>query len=130
MKYYVYHAYGLNGELLYVGKGTGGRLRHCNSGISSNFELNKYYFENGSDSIRVEIVKRFETNEEALSYERFCILTLKTLFNNYSVIYCNINSILTLSLQNLLVVLVLNPSIVTTSIYFLFKYSNLYTTFL
>lgn len=81
MKYYVYHAYGLNGELLYVGKGTGGRLRHCNSGISSNFELNKYCFEHGSDSIRVEIVKRFETNEEALSYERFCILTLKTLFN-------------------------------------------------
>ena len=81
MKYYVYHAYGLNGELLYVGKGTGGRLRHCNSGISSNFELNKYYFENGSDSVRVEIVKRFETNEEALSYERFCILTLKPRLN-------------------------------------------------
>ena len=48
MKFYVYHAYGLNGELLYVGKRTGGRLRHCNSGISSNFELNKYFFEHGS----------------------------------------------------------------------------------
>ena len=35
MKYYVYHAYGLNGELLYVGKGSGDRYKHCNSGVSS-----------------------------------------------------------------------------------------------
>ena len=81
MKFYVYKATGLNNEILYIGKGTGGRLRHCNSGISSSFELNKYYFENGSDSISVEIVKRFETDKEALSYERFCIQTLKPMFN-------------------------------------------------
>lgn len=81
MKYYVYHAYGLNNELLYIGKGTGGRLRHCNSGTSSNLELNKYYFENGCNAISVDIIKRFETDEEALNYERFCILTLKPRFN-------------------------------------------------
>ena len=41
MKYYVYHAYGLNGELLYVGKGSGDRYKHCNSGVSHCFELNR-----------------------------------------------------------------------------------------
>ena len=56
MKYYVYKATGLNNEILYIGKGSGDRYKHCNSGISSNFELNKYYFENGSDSIRVDIL--------------------------------------------------------------------------
>lgn len=59
MKYYVYHAYGLNGELLYVGKGSGDRYKHCNSGVSHCFELNRYFFEYGADSIHVEIEKYF-----------------------------------------------------------------------
>lgn len=81
MKYYVYHAYGISNELLYVGKGSGGRLRHCNSGTSHCLELNRYFFEKGSNAIKVEIIKRFETDEEALNYERFCIISLQPLFN-------------------------------------------------
>lgn len=81
MKYYVYQATGLDGVLLYIGKGTGGRLRHCSSGISHCLKLNRYFFEHGKDSIHVEIVKRFETNGEALQYENFCISSMKPLFN-------------------------------------------------
>ena len=33
MKYYVYGAYGIDEELLYVGKGSGDRYKHCNSGV-------------------------------------------------------------------------------------------------
>lgn len=47
MKYYVYHAYGLNGELLYVGKGSGDRYKHCNFSCFSPKSLNssnKYLF--------------------------------------------------------------------------------------
>ena len=44
-EYYVYGAYGLHGELLYIGKG---------SGISSNKALNRYYFAN-YQSIGIEI---------------------------------------------------------------------------
>ena len=46
-KYYVYYAYGLHGELLYIGYGKGDRYKHCNNGMSSNKGLNRYYFNNG-----------------------------------------------------------------------------------
>ena len=42
-KYYVYGAYGLHGELLYIGYGKGDRHKHCNNGMSSNKGLNRYY---------------------------------------------------------------------------------------
>ena len=46
-KFYVYHAYSKFGELLYVGKGTGDRWKHCLSGASNNKDINRYYFMNG-----------------------------------------------------------------------------------
>ena len=53
-KYYVYAAYGLDGELLYVGKGSGERYKHCINGCSAVKDLNRYYFRNGEDgSIKV-----------------------------------------------------------------------------
>ena len=81
MKYYVYHAYGLNGELLYVGKGSGDRYKHCNSGVSSSFHLNEYFFKNGNESIDTKIVREFDCEIEALEYEKVCIQTLKPKFN-------------------------------------------------
>ena len=39
-EYYVYGAYGLHGELLYIGYGKGDRYKHCNNGMSSNKGLN------------------------------------------------------------------------------------------
>lgn len=32
--YYVYCAYGNDGEMLYIGYGKGNRYKHCNTGIS------------------------------------------------------------------------------------------------
>ena len=84
MKYYVYQAVGLNNEILYIGKGSGDRYKHCNSGVSHCFELNRYFFEYGADSIHVEIEKYFETNEDALSYEDEMIITQNPLFNKKS----------------------------------------------
>ena len=42
-EYYVYGAYGIHGELLYIGYGKGDRYKHCNNGMSSNKGLNRYY---------------------------------------------------------------------------------------
>ena len=55
-EYYVYGAYGINNEILYIGKGSGNRYQHGNNGASANRDLNRYYFTNGEgDCIRVEI---------------------------------------------------------------------------
>ena len=54
-EYYVYGAYGIHGELLYLGYGKGDRHKHCNNGMSSNKGLNRYYFANGEGAcIKVE----------------------------------------------------------------------------
>ena len=69
-KYYVYHAYSKFGELLYVGKGTGDRWKHCLSGASNNKNINRYYFMNGENgSIEVRIVRYFDNSEDALHSE-------------------------------------------------------------
>lgn len=48
-KYYVYGLFGVNGELLYVGKGCNSRyLQHMN-GCSSNKNVNRYFFNNNED---------------------------------------------------------------------------------
>ena len=85
-KYYVYAAYGVNDELLYIGKGSGSRLQHCVSGTSSSRDMNRYFFQNGeAGSIKVKVLKRFKTEEEALKFEMRSIVTLSPLFNkNFS----------------------------------------------
>ena len=81
-KYYVYVAYGVKEEVLYVGKGKGRRYSHCLHGGSANPNINRYYFQNGEEgSISVSKVKYFETDEEALEYEKHLIETLKPPFN-------------------------------------------------
>lgn len=47
-KYYVYCAYGINNEVLYIGKGSGNRYQHCSSGASANRDLNRYYLDRKS----------------------------------------------------------------------------------
>lgn len=69
-KYYVYAAYGLEGEVLYVGQGKGNRWQHCVSGASSNTNINRYYFNNGEgDCIKVKILERFRSKQRALKRE-------------------------------------------------------------
>lgn len=82
-KFYVYVAYGVSNEILYVGKGSGNRYKHCLSGSSNCSAINKYYFLNGEDGcITVDILKYFSSNKEALEYEAGKITELKPLFNS------------------------------------------------
>lgn len=81
MKYYVYQATGINGELLYIGKGKGDRYKHCNSGISHCYGLNEYHFKHGRSAINTSILAYFETELEALHYEKECIQKLKPKLN-------------------------------------------------
>ena len=81
-EYYVYGAYGLHGELLYIGKGSGNRYQHCNSGISSNKALNRYYFANGEEgSITVKILHHFDDDKSALQCEKDLIIKHEPLYN-------------------------------------------------
>ena len=80
--YYVYCAYGVNNEILYIGKGSGNRYQHCNSGISSNKALNRYYFANGEGAcIKVRKLHTNLTNSEAIRLETLEIKSLQPLFN-------------------------------------------------
>lgn len=81
-KFYVYFARGLEGEILYIGQGSGERYKHCLHGTSSNKALNRYFFQNGEDGcITVEIVEYFSSKEESLKYEELCITRLSPPFN-------------------------------------------------
>lgn len=81
-EYYVYGAYGIHGELLYIGYGKGDRYKHCNNGMSSNKGLNRYYFLNGEgDCIRVEIIYEYLSKKEASGIEMNLIKQLKPICN-------------------------------------------------
>lgn len=81
-KYYVYAAYGLEDELLYIGKGCGSRWKHCIYGASSSTDLNRYFFQNGEiGSIKVKIMQLFEKEQDALKFEMCSIATMNPKFN-------------------------------------------------
>lgn len=81
-KFYVYAAYGINNELLYIGKGKGNRWKHCASGISSSRDLNRYYFSNGEgECIKVKILQRFNNDSTASSKELELIKQYSPPFN-------------------------------------------------
>lgn len=78
----VYIAYGRDKEVLYVGQGNIGRHNHCLNGTSHSQALNRYFFMNGEEnSIRVEVVKIFKSEKEALHYEDELIILHNPLFN-------------------------------------------------
>lgn len=72
----------LNDEVLYVGSGRTTRHKHCNSGTSHLYELNKLHFQGITFDMEV---MEYDTKEEALMTEKFFIADLKpklnTMFN-------------------------------------------------
>lgn len=92
-EYYIYGAYGKNGELLYIGYGKGSRYKHCNTGISSSKALNRYYFLNGENKC-IKVEKLFENLllEDATHLELLCIQYLNPscnvagTFRNFSLV--------------------------------------------
>ena len=77
----VYIAYGENNEVLYVGQGNIGRHKHCLGGTSHCRELNRYYFNNGENSIFVDVVFQGMTKDEAVMQELLLIDKLNPKFN-------------------------------------------------
>lgn len=81
-EHYVYVAYGIDGDVLYVGKGIGDRYKHCDSGISSNYLLNRHHFNSSyNGGMIVDIVKTFDNDTDALIYEKELIFKLDPLYN-------------------------------------------------
>lgn len=77
-KYYVYKVF-LKDEVIYVGKGQGGRCQHVLSGRSHNAKLNEYYYRHtllGEECPVVKKVKYFEDESECLVHEENLILEL------------------------------------------------------
>lgn len=72
MDYYVYVGK-IGDEFVYVGKGTGKRYLHLNSGVSTSYSANESHFK--GVKVSVDIVKRFEKSSDALSYET-CLINL------------------------------------------------------
>tara|TARA_R110000851_G_scaffold273661_1_gene426288 strand:+ start:1816 stop:2496 length:681 start_codon:yes stop_codon:yes gene_type:complete len=71
IEYYVYHVT-LGDRVVYVGKGQGDRYNHPLSGKSHNYRLNKYWFSHlllADQAPHTTIIKYFQTEEAALSYE-------------------------------------------------------------
>lgn len=67
--------------IVYIGKGTKGRHKHCISGCSHVFELNKIFFTEGVDSLEVVVVKELSSNQEAMELEKYLIGLYQPKFN-------------------------------------------------
>ncbi|APC44304.1 hypothetical protein [Pseudoalteromonas phage PH357] len=77
-KFYVYKVL-VKDEVIYVGKGQGGRCSHVLSGKSHNAKLNEYYYRHtllGDECPVVKKVKYFEEDGLALKYESYLIRDL------------------------------------------------------
>lgn len=56
-------------EIVYIGQGKIGRSRHCVSGISHVYGLNKLHFSEMRDSVEVNVIKFFLSKDDALKFE-------------------------------------------------------------
>lgn len=75
----VYMAFDENNCVIYVGSGQRNRHKHCNSGISHCYELNKFHF--SGKTMKVELIKANISKEESIALERELIEKHKPLFN-------------------------------------------------
>lgn len=66
-------------EVLYIGHGKLGREKHCNSGVSHVYELNKQHFLH--NDLIVVVLKHFATKKEAKDYEEQMIKDTLPKFN-------------------------------------------------
>lgn len=69
----------LDGETLYIGKGTGNRWVHCVSGVSHVYELNRAHF--SGKLVEVYCLVDGLNSDEAFAQEATIIMNLKPRFN-------------------------------------------------
>ena len=77
--YEVYVCKSALGELLYVGSGELGRNKHCNSGRSHVYELNRLHFLEGG--LQTEVIVLLDSKEESLIFEEEYIRKHRPKFN-------------------------------------------------
>jgi predicted GIY-YIG superfamily endonuclease len=77
--YYVYIAR-IGEEIVYIGKGSGKRFEHVNSGTSHNYYLNKAHFE--GVVMDVQVAEEFELEKDALAREAQLIEEHKPRWND------------------------------------------------
>ena len=70
------------GEIVYIGQGKKGRHKHCNSGCSHVYELNKIYFLEGKGAIEVSILKTFTCKKEVERVEKEFIRCYNPRYNS------------------------------------------------
>ena len=76
---YLVYAVRCSEVVVYVGSGKVGRERHCQSGCSHVYELNRLHF--SGEDIETSIVERFNTREDALQSEKLLIMQLRPKLN-------------------------------------------------
>ena len=69
----------LDGNIIYIGSGANGRHKHCNSGCSHVYDLNKLHFEGKVFDIQV---KKFNDKQDSINHEKDLILKHKPRFNS------------------------------------------------
>ena len=57
------------GEIIYIGHGARGRHRHCDSGCSHVYKLNKIHFSEGKGSLYTEVIEEFNDKDSAKAKE-------------------------------------------------------------
>ena len=70
----------VNGELVYIGSGVEGRYKHCDSGLSHNYDLNKAHFDKNC-VVTTKVVKKFNNKEDSLTLEKELILRENPKYN-------------------------------------------------
>ena len=68
-----------NGTVVYIGEGKFGRHKHCLSGTSHVYDLNRLHFE--KENVICEVVKVFSTKEESQDLENILIDKYQPIYN-------------------------------------------------
>lgn len=67
--------------VVYVGEGIKGRHKHCNSGCSHVYELNKIHFQEGDDVLCVKVLEQSTSKSDVTKKEKLLINKYKPKFN-------------------------------------------------
>lgn len=68
-------------KIVYIGEGIKGRHRHCNSGCSHVYELNKIHFLEGSEALSVVVIEESTSKSHVTTVERGMIKKFDPIFN-------------------------------------------------
>lgn len=88
-KIYELYTCSYEGKIVYVGEGIRGRHKHCNSGCSHVFGLNKIYFTEGVESLSVKVLSEFKSKIQAQKKEKELIRKYEPMFNKNHSKSCN-----------------------------------------